>query len=181
MLKRSVFCFIIFLTSCQFAEKEKYLISANYPGNKYIFSNLKNGTPKQYDGKGYRIYSIPESGILITQFKETYGIINKTFFYKSIDGKQIELKGIPFQDDKTSLDHNMIYAFYGNDMTINFPKPKDTIGIQIITICKPQDFNSLNEEPFMKEIIATHTTAEDFTYEKLINMRAKCNINQQVK
>ena len=172
---------MIFLTSCQFAEKEKYLISANYTGNKYIFSNLKNGTPRQYDERGYRIYSIPESGILITKFKETYGIINKTFFYKSKDGKQIELKGIPFQDDKTSLDPNKIYAFYGNDMTINFPRSKDTIGIQVITICKPRDFNSLNEEPFMKEISASHITAEDFTYEKLINMRAKYNINQQVK
>lgn len=137
--------------------------------------------PRQYDEKGYRIYSIPESGILITQFKETYGIINKTFFYKSKDGKLIEIKGIPFQDDKTSLNHNKIYAFYGKDMTINFPKFKDTIGIQIITICKPQDFNSLNEEPFMKEIIATHITAEDFTYKKLIEMRAKCNINQRAK
>jgi len=181
MIKRSVFCFIIFLISCQFAEKEKYLISANYIGNKYIFSNLKNGTPRQYDEKGSRIYSIPESGILITQFKETYGIINKVFFYKAKDGKQIELKGIPFQDDKTSLDHNMIYAFYGNDMTINFPKSKDTIGIQIITICKPQDFNSLNAEPFMKEIVASHITTEDCTYEKLINMRAKYNINQEAK
>jgi len=181
MIKRSVFCFIIFLTSCRFAEKEKYLISANYIGNKYIFSNLKNGTPRQYDENGYRIYSIPGSGILITQFKETYGIINKVFFYKAKDGKQIELKGIYFQDNKTSLDHNMIYAFYGRDVTINFPESKDAIGIQIITICKPQDFNSLNEEPFMKEISALHIMAEDFTYEKLIEMRVKCNINQRTK
>jgi hypothetical protein len=172
---------MILLTSCQFAEKEKYLLSANYIGNKYIFSNLKNGTPREYDEKGYGIYSIPESGILTTKFKETYGVINKTFFYKAKNGKLIEIKGIPFQDDKTSLDHHMIYAFYGNDMTINFPKSKDTIGIQIITICKPQDFNSLNEEPFMKEIIASHIAAEDFTYEKLIKIRVKCNINRRVK
>lgn len=156
-------------------------MTANYIGNKYIFSNIKNGTPRQYDENGYRVYSIPESGILTTKFKETYGVINKTFFYKAKNGKLIEIKGIPYQDDKASLDYNKIYAFYGNDMTINFPKSKSTIVIQIITICKPQDFNSLNEEPFMKEIITSHITAEDFTYEKLNEMRVKCNINQQVK
>ena len=119
---------MVFLSSCKFAEKEKYIFPINYIGNIYIFSNVKTGATKQYDDGNSRIYSVSQSGILLSQFKETYGVINKTFFFKTEDGKQIEFTGISYQDNKGALDVNRFYAFYGNDVTITFPKLKTLLG-----------------------------------------------------
>ncbi len=173
MRKLVIACLIISLSSCKFAEKEIYIMPVNYTGNIYIFSNVKNGESKQYDDKHSRVYAVPKSGILLSQFKEIYGVINKKFVYKAKNGKQIEFEGIPFQNDKGSLDNNKVYAFYGNDATITFPKAKDTIGIQIVTICKPKDFDITNREPFLKIISGSNFLLQDVNYQKLIEMRSK--------
>ncbi|MET4014902.1 hypothetical protein ABIB62_004765 [Mucilaginibacter sp. UYP25] len=166
---------MIFLSSCKFAEKEKYIFPASYNGNIYIFSNIKNGVPKQYDNGQSRIYTVPQSGILLSQFRETYGIIDKKFFFKTINGELTELAGIPFKDNKNALDDNKLYAFYGNDVTITFPKAKDTLGVQIITICTPKDFEIASQEPFMKVILGSHFSPEDVSYQKFIDMRRKAD------
>ncbi|SFS40550.1 DUF6843 domain-containing protein [Mucilaginibacter polytrichastri] len=175
MRRTAIIYIIIFLSSCKFAEKQKYLFPDNYCGNIYIFTNVKNGSPKQYYAGNIRIYSVFQSGILLSQFKETYGITNKRFFFKTKNGNEIEFNGIPFQDDKASLDSNKVYAFYGNDTNITFPKSKDTVGIQIVTICKPKNFNNTNQEPFKKILVGSHFLPEDITYERLINIRNKAN------
>lgn len=175
MKKISIILVLILYCSCKVAEKERYSIPYNYVGNIYIFSNIKNGASPNYRFYNTRIYLIPETGILLTEFRETYGIINKTFFYETKDQKSIKIPGIPFSDDKSTLDAAKIYAFYGDDITFTFPKAKDTIGVQIITVCKPGDFYSKSHEPFRKLIEGVHFSLEDLTYEKLLNKRQKLN------
>lgn len=128
------------MLSCKFAEKEKYAIPENYLGNIVIMSNVKTGQAKRYADRS-RLYVIRSTGILLTQFRETYGVINKEFYYVG-KNETIKIKIPPFQyqDDKINLDSHKIYALFGRDMTVSFPNVKDTVGVQIITICKPKDY-----------------------------------------
>lgn len=63
------------------AAKEKYLIPYGFKGQVFIFFNIKDGAKKEYEN-GYRIYKIPASGILKTQFKPTFG-------YQSFKKKEV--------------------------------------------------------------------------------------------
>lgn len=95
--------FMQMLSSCyQKAEPETYLIPANFTGRVEILFN-QNGVPYEDKNKygrdtiytpqmgkpikyenGRRIYEIPSSGILLTQFKINDGFIDTKYF--SIDG-----------------------------------------------------------------------------------------------
>ena len=77
-------------------ENEIYLLPNNYKGIVYIIFDQKNGAPKQYEN-GSRIYSIPQSGILKTQFSFNDGWRQLPYFYYTV-GRQkrvlIKNKGI---------------------------------------------------------------------------------------
>ena len=71
--------FILFCLGCSRPEKEIYFIPEGYTGIVYVIYDQKKGSPKEYQS-GYfkiRIYNIPESGILKTQFEPNYGGFSK--------------------------------------------------------------------------------------------------------
>ena len=48
--------------------------------------------------KGRRIYEIPTNGILLTHFKDEYGIVHHQYYYVDGNGKRMPLE--IFQDEK---------------------------------------------------------------------------------
>jgi hypothetical protein len=157
------------LASCKFADKEAYILPQGFIGNAVMLTNVKNGTQKSYDKNDRRLYVFPKTGILLSQFKETYGIIDRRFFYSTIFGS--EIKGIHYRDDFDNLEQNKIYAFYGNDVTITFPNTKDTVGLQIITVCKPKDYDTFKNEKFVKLLLGIHFAYSDLEYKKLLALK----------
>ena len=62
---------LTFMNGCT-PEKELYIIPNNYKGKIVIIFNIKDGDPRTYEN-GYRIYRIPENGVLFTQFSSNTG------------------------------------------------------------------------------------------------------------
>ena len=86
------------ISSCQRAEPETYLIPSEFKGKVQIIFNqnaipvkYKNeygrdtiytpqlGNPIKYES-GRRVYEIPSNGILLTQFKNNDGFIDRKYF-----------------------------------------------------------------------------------------------------
>lgn len=121
---RKIPLFILIVITMSFscskrAEKEKFLIPNGYRGRIVIFFNQSNGSAKEYIDKT-RIYRIPLSGILLTQFEENPGFL-------SVEQNEI---AYVFYDDSTKKEENIpikplnpdpekIYVFYGRAGSMN--------------------------------------------------------------
>lgn len=62
---------LIFM-GCIKPEKELYILPNNFKGTVAVIFNIKDGAPKEYLN-GYRVYRIPENGVLFTQFSNNTG------------------------------------------------------------------------------------------------------------
>ena len=70
----------LMLFSCDSGEQEIIVIPKEYKGYVLIIFNQKDGNPIKYEGKK-RVYEIPQSGILKTQFKSNDGWREFTEYY----------------------------------------------------------------------------------------------------
>jgi len=97
-------------------EPETYLIPKGFTGRVDVILNQKNGTPVKYEN-GRRVYEIPDNGILLTQFKDEYGIVNRQYYYVDSAGNRFSLPIYQYQhnDDGTTTpivkDNNEIGIF----------------------------------------------------------------------
>jgi hypothetical protein len=77
------------------AEQEIYLLPEGYIGPVIVVLEQPRGVEKKYDG-GTRVYDIPMSGILYSQFTVNSGVLRSDdvhFYYQHVDGTRTE---IPF-------------------------------------------------------------------------------------
>jgi hypothetical protein len=81
----------ISMLSCNKPEPETYLIPQGFTGRVNVIFNRKDGAAPRYEN-GRRIYEIPSNGILLTQFKDEYGIVDHRYFYVDSNGKRTSLK-----------------------------------------------------------------------------------------
>ena len=79
-----------FLFSCNYSPPETFLIPEGYKGNIYVVYKQKNGEKEEFE-KGRRIYRIPNTGVLFSQFKDDYGIIDQEYYYISSKGIRTKL------------------------------------------------------------------------------------------
>ena len=77
----------------QKAEPELFILPEGFTGVVTIIFDQSDGQEKEYQD-GRRVYLIPENGVLYTQFKPSYGILNRKFFYNQTEEELeiIELK-----------------------------------------------------------------------------------------
>mgnify|MGYP003641065344 CR=1 FL=1 len=96
--------FLAIFSCAQKAEDTIRLIPEGYEGTVLIIFNQEDGMPKEYEDDK-RIYRIPESGVLRTQFEPNYGIQNHLFFYVDGNGERTEIPFVMTQNDGT-IDKN---------------------------------------------------------------------------
>jgi len=67
------------MLSCNNPEPETYLIPREFTGRVDVIFNRKDGSPPKYEN-GRRVYEIPSSGVLLTQFKDEYGLVDHRYY-----------------------------------------------------------------------------------------------------
>lgn len=112
-----IWAVIAFGGGCKRMVSETHILPNRYTGKVYIFFNQDEGYEAEYESNA-RIYRIPKSGILRTQFKPNSGWIDsKKYlnFYYEVDDSLIPLnKFISGRDSLVNLDSNSIVVFeYG--------------------------------------------------------------------
>lgn len=94
-------------------EKELFLIPKDFKGTVLIIFDQKDGAEKEYDEEHRRVYKIPNSGILYTQFPvpESGEILDQKFFYlRSDNSKGEEILNIDLEESyKRKIDENKVY------------------------------------------------------------------------
>jgi hypothetical protein len=77
--------------SCHGPEPEDYLIPKGFTGRVNVIFNQKDGASPKYEN-GRRIYEIPATGVLLTQFKDEYGLVDHQYYYVDSSGKKMPLE-----------------------------------------------------------------------------------------
>lgn len=105
----------LLLISCKKSEKEILLVPKNYSGYIIILFDQKYGTPeKMQDGK--RVYEIPSSGILKTQFKWNEGLREfPEYYFEKISATN----NIPSFTEFNKIPDNKIVGLMGGGGTAN--------------------------------------------------------------
>lgn len=108
---------------CNTKENEVYILPENYTGYVVIIFGQKNGLEKKYEN-GKRIYEIPPSGILKTQFEADYGRSDfPEFYYRDIQ----EENKIPHSYDFENLSDDEIVGFGGRSGVANRDLKGDSV------------------------------------------------------
>ena len=88
---------------CRHPEPESYYIPKGFQGRINIIFNQSKGESFKYEN-GRRVYLVPSNGILLTQFKDEYGIVDHQYFY--VDGtgnkKALKIFGYEYNKDGTT-------------------------------------------------------------------------------
>lgn len=72
-------------------EPENYILPEGFTGPLTVIFDTNSGAEPVYDN-GVRLYNIPNSGILYTQFNDNGDVTNEQrFFYKDAAGQQVEI------------------------------------------------------------------------------------------
>ena len=74
-----------------------FLIPQNVRGEIVVFYDESCGQEAVYEN-GSRIYKVPESGILITKFKENPGHLNRKFYSVDADGNRTKIYEFHWQN-----------------------------------------------------------------------------------
>ena len=87
------------MLSCNNPEPETYLIPRKFTGRVSVIFNRKDGTPPKYEN-GRRVYEIPANGILLTQFKDEYGLVDHQYYYVDSSGRRTTLEIYKYDHNK---------------------------------------------------------------------------------
>lgn len=91
MMTYLISLYFLVLSSChQNAEPETYLLPQGFTGRVNVVFNQGNGAPAKYED-GRRVYQIPANGILLTQFKDEYGFVDRLYYYVDSNNKRTSL------------------------------------------------------------------------------------------
>lgn len=97
---------LLWFTGCKTGEKEIHLIPSEYTGAVTINFDRPSGDTTKYAEDGSRIYTIPEDGVLNTQFKFNDGWVqpeNIRFYYVKASGQRQKLSYVEDKDDLQAL------------------------------------------------------------------------------
>lgn len=102
------------LLSCESGEEEIIVVPENYKGYILIIFNQENGAPIKYKDEK-RVYQIPPSGVLKTQFSGNYGSVGfAEFYYERITSEN----KLPSFADITQIPQNTVVGFRGATGTV---------------------------------------------------------------
>ena len=145
-----IFIFLIFISSCgcqEVAENETFVIPKDYSGVIYIFFDQRNGEAIEYDSQKRRVYQIPNSGILKTQFTSNYGVTDSRIYYDgSLNGNIIDY--IKRGETLNYKNEKIVAAWYqtGTAYIDQNDSKSDQIHFIKLYISKPSDIEKLHEK-----------------------------------
>jgi hypothetical protein len=97
--------FVFCTSSCHDADHAMYVIPQHFEGVAAVIYSQKKGTPAEFQN-GIRVYRIPDSGILITQFDFQDGNRDDLFLMKDKNGYDTlkeYLPGKPFEGSNYTI------------------------------------------------------------------------------
>lgn len=162
------------ISSCnQKAEPETYLIPSTFTGEVNIFFNQngipirykdmrdrdtvylpKMGNPIKYE-KGRRIYEIPANGILLTQFKNNNGFIDRVYFSVDANNKRTPLEVFKFEHFKKDsagyvVDDKMKKGIFGDGTSGSLGIGNLNIPFQDFTVSDYNQLDSFSTKEYLK-------------------------------
>ena len=87
------------LLGCKHSQAETYLIPEGFKGRVNVIFNQSKGESPTYEN-GRRVYQIPVNGILVTQFKDEYGIVDHQYYYVDGNGNKKPLRIFRYEYNK---------------------------------------------------------------------------------
>ena len=118
---------LFMISSCSTGEKEIYLLPKDYTGYIILVFNQEDGVEKKYK-EDKRVYEIPSSGILKTQFKPNSGWSEfSEFYYENSNSKKI-----PYTYEFKDLNTDSIVVYGGTTGTAN----RDLAGTSVVKFSK---------------------------------------------
>ena len=146
--------FILLLTatisSCQLAEPETFILPFGYKGKVMVVFKSDNGEPVQYEN-GRRVYKIPSSGILISQFNTNPGFIEGRFIYTDSTGNHIILRQVTdikkenFDSEEICVFSYAITGVYGNS------GEKNSVTFEEFMVSDSKSLNNYYSQSYQKE------------------------------
>ena len=138
---------LLFFSSCnsqQRTESEIFVIPKDYVGVVYIFFDQENGISTEYDYIKRRIYQIPKSGILETQFLPNYGATEMPLYYEEAIGE----KKMNYLKKGESLDskEEKVVAWHQTGTARSDPYDENSKIVHFIKfyVCKPSELIALD-------------------------------------
>ncbi len=130
MIKRSQILFLLIilgLGSCRNPEPADFLIPKGYSGRVAVVFEQKQGEKPKY-ANGRRIYEIPSTGILLTQFKAEFGFINYRYFIVDSYGRQTLLPIYEYEHNKDGTVRYLVQdkeqtGIFGNGTSVAYTDP----------------------------------------------------------
>jgi hypothetical protein len=87
------------ILSCNDPQPETYLIPQGFTGRVNVIFSRRDGAPNKYEN-GRRVYEIPANGVLLTQFKDEYGLVDHQYYYVDSNGKRTPLEIYKYDHNK---------------------------------------------------------------------------------
>lgn len=144
---------VMTLSSCsQNPEPETYLIPEAFTGRVNIIFHRKDGDSPKYEN-GRRVYEIPTNGILLTQFKDEYGLVDRKYFYVDSNGKRRALKIFrdeTFKDTKSNVNSEEIGIFL-DGTTGQYGKPPKAVWWQEFILTNYNNLDSFFTPKYKKQ------------------------------
>jgi hypothetical protein len=152
ILKAHYFLIILSIIGCKNPEPETYLLPRGFTGRVNVIFSRKDGVPPRYEN-GRRVYEIPPSGILVTQFKDEYGLIDHDFFYIDKSGNRTSLKVYKHDYNKDGTVKWLVsnpdeIGIFSDGTTGQYGNPPDAVWWQEFVVSSYNKLDSL--EPLNK-------------------------------
>jgi len=160
-----IFLFTTFNFLCLYAcspkpEPETYLIREGYKGRVNIIFNQRDGVPPKYE-KARRIYEVPGNGILLTQFKDEYGLVDHRYFYVDSNGKRTSLEILTenmFESNDSKVNQNSIGIFL-DGTTGQYGSSNDAVWLQGFIVCSYNELHHFFSTKYKKQFEDSLTKA----------------------
>ena len=142
-----ILSFLMSITGCyNHPEPETYLLPKGFTGRATVIFNQKPGAPIKNEN-GRRVYEIPANGILLTQFKDEYGIVNHKYYYVDSNNNKMLLP---------------IYIEEHNPDGKTTPILKDKNQVGIFLDGSTGQYDKGEQAPYQMFVVCSYNTMDSF-------------------
>ncbi len=150
----NVFFLFLLVALIKQPEKEIYLIPQGFKGKINVIFNQQTGHIKEYED-GSRVYKIPKTGILLTQFERQDGLTDHKFYYLDSLGKRTELyllRTDEFENKNSGINPRQIGIYYDGTVGVYGNSDRDdALNYQQFFVSDYKELDSFFSQEYKKE------------------------------